>query len=386
LAALHHLFPGRKNQKEKENLKHSATSKRWIQPRHLAYWLAPLVLLLVVARLALPYGLKTFVNHQLNKSKDYSGKIGDVTVHLWRGAYQVHDIHIYKNGGNIPVPFYSTRILDLSLEWSELFHGSIVSKIQMEDPSLNFISGPSTNDSQSGKENDWGQTLESLVPFKINRLGITNGQVHFQNLYSKPPVDIYLNDVSVLATNFTNSRGLTQDLPAGISAHGKALGAGGLDFEIHVNPLAEKPAFELTGQLTNVDLVSLNDFLRAYGKFDVARGDFALFASFAAKDGNYDGYCKVFFKDLKVFSWPRDKHKDALEIFWKAIVGTLATAFKNQPHDQLATKIPITGTLGKTDVHLWPTIATLLRNAFIKSLVPQVDQPVKIENVKEGAG
>ena len=60
----------------------------------------------------------------------------------------------------------------------------------------------------------------------------------------------------------------------------------------------------------------------------------------------------------------------------------LTTAFKNQPHDQLATKIPITGAFGKTDVHVWPTVATLLQNAFIKSLVPKVDEPVKIEKIE----
>jgi hypothetical protein len=365
-------------------LKVQFNSRFWHRTKPAAYTLAGIFLVLAAIRLALPFALENYVNRQLNQSKDYSGRIGEVTVQLWRGAYRVHDIHIFKMGGEIPVPFFSTAALDLSLQWSELFHGALVSKIALQGPSLNFISGPGNEKTQTGKENDWGQTLESLVPFKINRLTVTNGQIHFQNLYSDPPVDIFLQDLSVLATNFTNSRQLTSELPAGVAAHARAMGDGGLDLVIHVNPLAKIPAFELTGQLTNVELVSLNSFLRAYGKFDVARGDFALFTSFAAKDGNYDGYCKVFFKDLKVFSWDRDKHKDALEIFWKGIVGTLATAFKNQPHDLLATKVPISGSLGKTDVHVWATVATLLRNAFIKSLVPQVDEPVKLEKIDHG--
>jgi len=338
---------------------------------------------LICLRLALPFALKTFVNHQLNKSRDYSGKIGDVTVHLWRGAYQIHGINIFKTGGKVPAPFFSTSNMDLSLQWSELFHGALASKISMLAPHLNFVSGPTKEQSQSGQENNWGQTLESLVPFKINSLEVTNGQIHFQNPYSKPPVDIYLTELFGVATNFTNSRGVTNTLPAGVVARGKTLGGGGLDFQIHVNPLAKTPTFELTGQLTNVNLVALNDFLRAYGKFDVERGDFALFTSFAAKDGKYDGYCKVFFKDLKVFKWDKDKKKNVLEIFWQAIVGTLTTAFKNQPEDQLATKIPISGSFEKTDVHVWPKVATLLQNAFIHALVPKIDQPVTVEQVEK---
>lgn len=355
--------------------------RQWFWTRRALSWALGVILLLFGVRLALPYVLQTYVNHQLNQSRDYGGRIGGVRVHLWRGAYQVRDIDIFKTGGHVPVPFFSAAVLDLSVEWSELFHGALVSKIDMQAPRLNFLSGPTQEQSQNGRQNDWGQLLESLAPFKINRLTVTNGQIHFQNPYSDPPVDIYLNDLSVLATNFTNSRHLPGELPAGITAHAKALGYGGLDLALHVDPVAALPAFELTGQLTNVNLLTLNSFLRAYGKFDVARGDFALFTSFAAKDGNYDGYCKVFFKDLKVFSWDKDKHKDALEIFWQAIVGTLATAFKNQPHDLLATKIPITGSFGKTDVHVWSTVATLLRNAFIKSLLPKLDAPVKIDTV-----
>jgi hypothetical protein len=65
-----------------------------------------------------------------------------------------------------------------------------------------------------------------------------------------------------------------------------------------------------------------------------------------------DGYCKVFFNQLKVFRWEKEKRKDALEIFWETMAGTLTAAFKNQAHDQLATKIPIAGSFGKTDAHV----------------------------------
>ena len=351
--------------------------------RRLLFWLAGALAVLVCLRLALPCALKAYVNRQLNRSHDYRGHIGDVTVHLWRGAYQIHGINILKANGQVPSPFFSAQLMDLSLEWNELFRGAIVSEIRMVEPRLNFVSGPTAEQSQSGKENNWNDTLESLVPFKINSFSITNGQVHFQNPYSNPPVDIYLTDVFAVATNFTNARGATNALPAGVTAIGHALGNGSLFFEIHVDPLAKSPTFELTGQLTNVNLVDLNNFLRAYGKFDVARGNFALFSSFAAKDGAYDGYAKVLIRNLQVFKWQKERKKNALAIFWEAIVGTLTEAFRNQPHDQLATRVPITGQFGKTDVHVWSTVTMLLRNAFVRALVPKMDEPVKVEQAEQ---
>ncbi|MGH7953871.1 MAG: DUF748 domain-containing protein, partial [Limisphaerales bacterium] len=279
---------------------------RWRWERRTAYTTAAIIIVLIGLRLALPYALKFYVNRDLNKSREYSGKIGDVTVNLWRGAYEIHGINIFKKNGKVPVPFFSTRLMDLSLQWDALIHGAIVSKIAMLEPRLNFVSGPTKQQTQTGKENNWSQTLESLVPFKINRLSITNGQIHFQNPFSNPPVDIYITDVSATATNFTNARHVTAKLPSGVIAKGKALGGGGLDFQIHINPMAKSPTFELNGQLTNVNLTALNNFLRAYGDFDVAKGQFALFASFAAKGGAYDGYCKVFFNNLQVFKWEKE--------------------------------------------------------------------------------
>ncbi|HSY44371.1 MAG TPA: DUF748 domain-containing protein [Candidatus Acidoferrum sp.] len=356
----------------------------------MAYGCAVILVILVVARLALPFVLKDYVNRQLNASHDYGGSIGRVTVHLWRGAYRIHDINIVTRDGKVSTPLFSASYIDLSLQWSELIHGKLVSKIIMDSPRVNFVSGPTKQQSQSGTGNNWNDTLESLVPFQINSLVITNGQAHFQNPYSTPPVDIYMSEVFSVATNLSNAREVRQQLPAGIEARGKTLGEGRLYLQCNLNPLAKAPTFQLEASLTNVDLTQLNSFMRAYGKFDVARGQFALFASFAAADEKYDGYVKVFFNDLKVFKWEKERKKDALQIFWQAIVGTLTTLLKNHPHDQLATKVPITGAFQNTDVHLWPTIETLLRNAFIRALVPQPDQKVSVDTARKvdasGAG
>lgn len=350
--------------------------------RRLIYWLAGIVVVVIGLRLALPFIIKHYANRQLNESSEYGGRIGDVTVHLWRGAYRIHDIQIFKKDGKVSTPFFSAGVLDLSLQWSELFHGKLVSEIMMVAPRINFVSGPTQQQSQSGTGNNWGDVLESLVPFKINSLIVTNGQAHFQNPAATPPVDIYLTQVFGVATNLSNSREIRQPLPAGVEAFGKTLGDGRFDFQCKLNPLARTPTFELNGSLTNVDLTQLNSFLKAYGKFDVARGDFEFFTSFAAADQKYDGYVKVLFKNLKVFQWEKDRKKDALQIFWQAIVGTLTAALKNQPHDQLATKIPISGSFQQSDIHLWPTIQTLLGNAFVRALVSKPDQSVKIENAK----
>lgn len=357
-------------------------AQRWKSTPNVARWIIVTVVVLVMAaRLALPFAIKSYVNKKLAALPDYGGHLEGVGVRLHRGAYQIRDLRIFRRAGNEEIPLFTEPLLDLSIEWREVLHGAIVGRVVMTKPELNFVDEPNNGKSQNGAGVRWDKMLEGLFPFKLNRLEIHDGRVHFQNPRSSPPVDIFINDLSATATNLTNTRDLAQALPAGITAKGGTLGGGGFDLHLKLDPLAPAPTFEMTTQLTNVNLTALNDFLRAYGKFDVERGRFALFTSMAAKEGNFEGYLKVFFEDLDVFAWEKERKKNVLEKFWQAIVGTLTTVFKNQPKDRLATTVPISGTFDKTDVHVWPAVTSLLRNAFIRALVPQLDGKVTVDEV-----
>jgi hypothetical protein len=339
---------------------------------------------LLLVRLCLPYLVESYVNRQLNRSPDYGGRIGHVDIQLWRGQYRIHRPEILKRTGNVTSPFFSASRLDAAIEWRELLHGALVGQIIMHEPHLNFVAGPTPEQTQTGKDEQWNQILESLLPFKLNRLEIKDGEIHFQNSHATPPVDIYLNKIAATATNLSNSRDLKNELPAGVKATSTTLGGGGLNFNLQFNPLDPAPTYQLDTELTNVDAVALNDFLRAYGKFDLQRGVFSLYTSVAAKDGNYEGYFKVFFHDLKVFSWSKEKDKDVLQIFWQAVVGTVATVFKNQPKDTLAARIPISGSYAGSKVGIWSAVGTLLKNAFIQALAPTIDEKITVKQVEQG--
>ena len=345
-----------------------------------------IVVVLVVIRLAMPYAIKAYVNHQLNTSKDYTGSVGDIHVALIRGAYQIKDAKIMKRTGGVPVPFFSVKTMDLSIQWKELFHGAVVGKILLDTPQLNFVEGTNAADSQTGKNESWDKMLSSLFPFNFNRVQIDHGQIHFRNFNSTPPVDIYFNELAVVATNLTNARNLKQKLPSGVQAKATTLGGGLLDFDLQLNALANPPAYELNAGLTNVALTNLNGFLRAYGKFDVERGQFAAFTSVASADGQYEGYIKIFFDDLDVFAWEKERKKNILQIFWQAIVGAATTVFKNHSEDRLATRVPISGSYQGSSVGLWTAVGTLMENAFIRALLLKLDESMTVEKVETDQG
>ncbi|HEV2696240.1 MAG TPA: DUF748 domain-containing protein [Verrucomicrobiae bacterium] len=356
---------------------------KWRRLSRTMQWIVVVVIVLIIVRIALPYGIKAYVNHKLNEAHDYTGKIGDVTMKLWRGGYRIHQIGILKRDGTVQSPLFSASELDLTIDWRELLHGSVVGEVVMTQPHINFVMGPTPEQTQSGKDESWDKMLESLFPFNLNRVEIDKGEIHFQNQYSKPPVDIYLKELAATATNLTNARELNQKLPSGLTASGSTIGGGNLNLQLQMNLLKEKPTYEISCGLTNVDLVALNDFLRAYGKFDVAHGNFAIYTSVASAEGSYEGYFKVFFNNLDVFEWEKERKKNILEVFWQAIVGGVATALKNHPKDQLATKVPISGSYSNSTVGVWTATGTLLQNAFIHALVPKIDQHVTVEQVEK---
>ena len=78
---------------------------RWYRWLVLLLWLGGFFL---AARLALSPLVHWYVNRALDENPLYEGKIGAVNIHLWRGAYTIHDIRLIKTTGNVPVPFFSS--------------------------------------------------------------------------------------------------------------------------------------------------------------------------------------------------------------------------------------------------------------------------------------
>src|SRR5207237_132928 len=68
---------------------------RWLF-RKLIFTLLWLGLLLLIARPFMPRALRWYVNRTLDRSQLYRGKIGPIDVHLWRGAYTIHDVRLNK--------------------------------------------------------------------------------------------------------------------------------------------------------------------------------------------------------------------------------------------------------------------------------------------------
>jgi hypothetical protein len=136
--------------------------------------------------------------------------------------------------------------------------------------------------------------------------------------------------------------------------------------------------FEFRLRATGIELRKLNDFSSAYGKFDFNAGHGDLVIEAQAEDGRLHGYIKPLLRDVDVFDWQQDvenKNKNIFRSVWEALVGASETVLKNQPKNQFATRVELSGSVHKQDISALEAFLQILRNGFIQAFNARYEQP-----------
>jgi len=336
---------------------------------------------LIVIRIILPYVALHYANKSLANMKGYYGHIEDIDLALIRGAYKIDSIYLNKVDTitNKQTHFFSAELIDLSIEWKALFHGSVVGELVFEKPMLKFSKDNVEPKDLRNDSTDFKKLLDDFMPLSINRFQINQGRIQYLDQFASPQVDINMTDVNVLALNLKNSYDSTTLLPATVLADADIY-EGTLDFNLRLNPLTDKPTFDMNAELKGTNLVLLNDFFKAYANLDVNKGTFGMYTEVAAKDGAFTGYVKPIVKGLDVYG-PEDKDDNIFRKFWEALAGGASEVLENQAKDQFATKIPFEGKLDDPKANIWITIANVIQNAFFNAMQPSIDNEINIGSV-----
>lgn len=344
--------------------------------------LISVVVLLIIIRLILPYVVLHYANKALANVKGYYGHIDDIDLSIYRGAYIINDIYLNKvdSVSKQQTPFFKSRNIDLSVEWGALFHGSIVGELTFDSPELIFTKDKTDLTDVKKDTTDFRKLLKNFMPLKVNRFEVNDGTIRYADNTSTPKVDIALKQTHILALNLKSVIDDKVELPSTVTAQANVY-EGTLSFNMKLNALADNATFDLNAEIKNTNLVLLNDFFKAYGNFDVHRGNFGLYTEMAAKDGKFKGYVKPIIKDLKVVG-PEDRHDTFFNKVWEQIVGAAGVIFKNQKKDQVATKVNMEGRFKNPQTNTLDAIWEVLLNAFVQALLPEVDNTISINSVK----
>lgn len=318
---------------------------------------------LVLARLALPWILKTVINDRLASMDGYTGRVLDVDVSLLRGAYTLDDLRIERIDRDVPVPFVEAESIDVSLEWLALLQGKVVAELVVERPILNFVNGGA---GQNGAGNDWRDTVDDLVPITINHLAIHDGEVHYRDFGSHPSVDVVAASLEVEATGLSTHDDEGSDrLPAHVEVTSRVQRSGQLRATIDLDPWDERPTFDLAMALEHLPARELNRFLRAYAWVDAERGEFYCYSEISSRRGAFRGYVKPMVEHLSLFRWGEDG--DVFHQIADLFVQLVVDLFENHGTDRFATRVNVSGTIDEPGVNTLEAVVGVLRNTFIEA-------------------
>ena len=179
-----------------------------------------ILLALIAFRIYLPTLVKNYVNKTLSDIPGYYGHVADIDIALYRGAYVIDSLYLNKVDAETQIPFLNFPHIDISVEWRALFHGKIVSEIYMTNPEITYIpedQKPADTAGVKAEGSDWTEALRDLVPIDINYLEITGGRLSFMKLQADPDIDVFINNLSLVAENLRNVKAKEHTLPSPIT-------------------------------------------------------------------------------------------------------------------------------------------------------------------------
>ncbi len=238
-----------------------------------------LALALPLADQLLARPLQAWAERTMNRQlKGYTVRIGRAHPHLWRLGLDLDQVVVAQDTHPVP-PVADFGSLRFSLLFGELLRFKVAGNLTLESPALHIDLAQATEEVRSRvslKERGWQRAVESVFPFKLDRVEVRNGSMLYlsADTADKP---LQLTRISLLALNIRNTataRG-TYPSPVSLSAvmfdTGKVRFQGGADFlrEPHVaargdlhlervpldrlNPLAQAYQVKTTGGFLSLD-------------------------------------------------------------------------------------------------------------------------------------
>lgn len=343
-----------------------------------------IIVILVIARLLLPYFVLRYVNKTLANMDGYTGHVSDVDIALYRGAYQIDSINIRKVNGKIEKPFIMIPKMDLSVEWNSLFKGKLVAVVECYRPEINFAFSQDESASQTGTENDWTQVIKDLLPMNINRFRVVDGTVNLTNVVSQPSTDLSMKNFQLEIANIRNVVQNDNKFPSPVRATGDLPGYGGtMTFEADMQLLKKMPDFNYNLKINDLQLTKLNALATRYGNIDFEKGTLDLVSEMKMEDGKIQGYLKPLTHDMQIFEWNEGDNRTVTKFVRELIAEGGNKILENKVKDQVATRIPLEGTVGDIKTNFWPVLIGVLRNGYVSALTDTFDNTLSVKEAWE---
>jgi hypothetical protein len=223
------------------------------------------VLCFVDALLAGP--MQRWAERKMNsKLQGYTVHIGRVRPHLWRLAFDLDDVVLVQNTHPDP-PVANFGALQFSLQLRDLLRLKVAGDLTLVRPALHIDLNQivaEVNSHVSLKDRGWQRAVESVFPFKLDRVKVLDGSLLYLSARtaSKP---IQLTKVFMVAKNIRNIAVTKSTYPSPVTLEGDLFDSGKVRFKGAADFLRE-PYVAAQGEirLEQVPLDRLSPLVQAY--------------------------------------------------------------------------------------------------------------------------
>jgi hypothetical protein len=211
------------------------------------------------------------------------------------------------------------------------------------------------------------------LQLRAKQVRVTNSTIGWIDRTEHPDYRVFVSGLDLTLVDFSNQK---RDGIGRLEAKGKFNGTGPASLKAVFRPRTKSPDFDLAVRIHDTDLRGMNDLLQAKAGIDVTKGFLSYYSEMSVRNDSIDGYVKVLFNDLDIYTRAQDKKKPLLSKTKEVIADALANVLENRRTDEMATKSSISGPLENPDADAWEIITRLIQNAFFKAILPGLDEKI----------
>ena len=212
------------------------------------------------------------------------------------------------------------------------------------------------------------------LQLRIDRFRVVKGNLGFMNAAAGREYRAFLSDIDLQVENVSNH--FTEG-EGRVHLTGKFMGSGATVATGTFRPELSGPDFDLNVRIENTQMTTMNDMLRAHGRFDVVAGLFSFYSELHVKNDQITGYVKPLFRNVDVYDREQDREKGLLHKVYERLVGGLAKLLENPPRAEVATKARVEGQVQSPRARTWEVVRRLVQNAFFKAILPGFEREVQ---------
>jgi len=260
--------------------------------------------------------------------------------------------------------------------WFKMVH---LHEVRLDGLDADFVHTPRTAATEQAVREKVGRAAEqatnvSGLLLRVDRAYASKASVGYVNKAANPSYRVFISEGELALENLSNH--FTEGTAVAV-LKGKFMGSGASVVRATFRPETSGPDFDIDVRIDDTQMRTMNELLRAYGKFDVMGGWFSFYSQLRIKDRQIGGYVKPLFRDMDVYDERQDRDKSLFRKLYEGVIGSVAKLLENTPRDEVATKTTVSGRIDNPQTSTAETIVRLIQNAFFQAILPGFDRALE---------